>query len=578
MRAEEIVQNFGIAIATTIAGIALRVFFNQLRQDPVEVERLARLELAEAARRVRRELDGTVVEFGYFRRTVQQSMVEAFEEVRQQVDGIGTKIMGSLEENARKSVLPLEAASQHSGEAIQQLTTTAVAALQNSARELGSQTDRLGESAVRIATSLDEVSSKLSSMQTPERVIEISLEPAVDAFSHAIGELRRENAGQAARQLEMLEGLRAATQSSTEVMPEFSERATEVVRDAAARLSTSADFLKASDARHAERLEVVLARQLEMLEGLRAATQSSTEVMSEFSERATEVVRDAAARLSTSANLLKASDARHAEHLEAVLGRSEVALRSLERSLSDANADQAARSAAFHEIAPSLERSVASLNAGVRIRSPLEGVPSVDPWFCCVTQGKVERQDSSYRRGLVLGLTMAEVMLLLVFCLLIASAVALSFERSQTLGLKKRLAEVTAVEGSREQLADELAQERNELAQERKERVKLAKALESADQTARTSKALVDAIKNHPSLAELVQSSNTLKQGNIDDNWRRLVESYEAVQQLEKEGIPHGMLKEHARAFAAADRTGVRAPTWKRSPRRQRLQKRSPRC
>ena len=109
---------------------------------------------------------------------------------------------------------------------------------------------------------------------------------------------------------------------------------------------------------------------------------------------------------------------------------------------------------------------------------------------------------------------MAEVMLLLVFCLLIASAVALSFERSQTLELKKRLAEVTAVEGSREQLADELAQER-------KERVKLAKALESADQTARTSKALVDAIKNHPSLAELVQSSNTLKQGNIDDNWRR---------------------------------------------------------
>ena len=192
--------------------------------------------------------------------------------------------------------------SQHSGEAIQQLTTTAVAALQNSARELGSQTDRLGESAVRIATSLDEVSSKLSSMQTPERVIEISLEPAVDAFSHAIGELRRENAGQAARQLEMLEGLRAATQSSTEVMPEFSERATEVVRDAAAQLSTSADFLKASDARHAERLEVVLARQLEMLEGLRAATQSSTEVMSEFSERATEVVRDAAAQLSTSAS------------------------------------------------------------------------------------------------------------------------------------------------------------------------------------------------------------------------------------------------------------------------------------
>ncbi len=40
---EQIVQNFGIAIASTIAGIALRIFFNQMRRDPVEVEATARL-------------------------------------------------------------------------------------------------------------------------------------------------------------------------------------------------------------------------------------------------------------------------------------------------------------------------------------------------------------------------------------------------------------------------------------------------------------------------------------------------------------------------------------------------------
>src|SRR5690242_19898973 len=58
--AEQIVQNFGIAIASTIAGITLRIFFNQMRRDPVEVEHTARLELADASRRVRRELEGTV--------------------------------------------------------------------------------------------------------------------------------------------------------------------------------------------------------------------------------------------------------------------------------------------------------------------------------------------------------------------------------------------------------------------------------------------------------------------------------------------------------------------------------------
>jgi hypothetical protein len=40
--------------------------------------------------------------------------------------------------------------------------------------------------------------------------------------------------------------------------------------------------------------------------------------------------------------------------------------------------------------------------------------------------GHINRQSSSNRQGLVLGLTMAEIMLLLVFCLLIAMASFLS--------------------------------------------------------------------------------------------------------------------------------------------------------
>src|SRR6202007_2920571 len=83
--AEQIVQNFGIAIASTIAGIPLRILFNQMRRDPVEVEATARLELAEASRRVKRELESTVLEFGYFRRMTQQSMTDALDEVKESI-------------------------------------------------------------------------------------------------------------------------------------------------------------------------------------------------------------------------------------------------------------------------------------------------------------------------------------------------------------------------------------------------------------------------------------------------------------------------------------------------------------
>jgi hypothetical protein len=47
--------------------------------------------------------------------------------------------------------------------------------------------------------------------------------------------------------------------------------------------------------------------------------------------------------------------------------------------------------------------------------------------------GEIIQQRSSYRQGLVLGLTMAEIMLLLVFCLLIAMATFLKSETTKRL-------------------------------------------------------------------------------------------------------------------------------------------------
>ena len=56
--------------------------------------------------------------------------------------------------------------------------------------------------------------------------------------------------------------------------------------------------------------------------------------------------------------------------------------------------------------------------------------------------GTVGRHTASYRQGLVLGLTMAELMLLLVFCLLIALGVALATERAKAIDLPNPLTRV----------------------------------------------------------------------------------------------------------------------------------------
>jgi hypothetical protein len=187
--AEEIVQNFGIAIASTITGVALRVVFNQMRRDPVEVERMMRLELAEAARRVRRELDSTVVEFAYHRRSAQQAATDSFRDIAEKFDEIVGKFQGTLEDITAKLASPLEAASRRSGDTLGELSKTLATTLGESAQQLGTETDRLAIRVQATAIKLDEIITKLGAIETPESAIKTGLDPLTQALAFAVERL-----------------------------------------------------------------------------------------------------------------------------------------------------------------------------------------------------------------------------------------------------------------------------------------------------------------------------------------------------------------------------------------------------
>ena len=125
----------------------------------------------------------------------------------------------------------------------------------------------------------------------------------------------------------------------------------------------------------------------------------------------------------------------------------------------------------------------------------------------------IGRQSSSYRQGLVLGLTMAEIMLLLVFCLLIAVGVALSSERAKR--------------------DDALAR------------------LRRAEIAAAANQKVADTVKRTAQLAELVErTARATSQSEIDDFWRKLVESSDAVSKMEREGASLAAFQEESRYAA----------------------------
>jgi hypothetical protein len=243
--AEEIVQNFGIAIGSTITGIGLRVIFNQMRRDPVDVERIMRLELAESARRVRRELDSMVVEFGYHRRSAQQAASEAFSHVTERFDEIAAQFLTSLEDVAAKLAAPLEAASQRSADSICELSESISKQLAIRAAQISTENDALAKRADALADVLDGIVQRLGAMNTPDRVIEVSLEPMTNTLVETIDRLSGQTERQAAVLRAAVETANAATAKSIELVVKLQDEFDRAAATNNAALGTATDTIKA---------------------------------------------------------------------------------------------------------------------------------------------------------------------------------------------------------------------------------------------------------------------------------------------------------------------------------------------
>jgi flagellar motor protein MotB len=109
--------------------------------------------------------------------------------------------------------------------------------------------------------------------------------------------------------------------------------------------------------------------------------------------------------------------------------------------------------------------------------------------------GEIIQQRSSYRQGLVLGLTMAEIMLLLVFCLLIAMASFLKTEQTKRVAAEQKMLQ---------------QQEQNQKDRD-----------------------FVASVRQNSSVLEKLQGISGLSDpAEIDKYWRELVDSKKAMNEL----------------------------------------------
>lgn len=152
-----VISNFGIALVSTIVGVWLRVLVNQLRSDPVEIEREARVELAEASNSVRAEMSAMLVDVSDFRRQILQVMREAIEET-------ATATQKSLQENTSRM-----------GDTAHELLKRVDSAAEN----YSSNANRMNELVARTGQALEKLSNRIDGIEVPSDLITSQLDPVI---------------------------------------------------------------------------------------------------------------------------------------------------------------------------------------------------------------------------------------------------------------------------------------------------------------------------------------------------------------------------------------------------------------
>jgi hypothetical protein len=201
--ATTIVQGFGIALSTTVMGLVLRVFFHQSRPDLVQTEDTARIELAEAAGRLKTELSNMVVSFNDFGRQTRQS----------------------LEELSAEVVRSLNATREASDAAIRAASADASAALAEQNAEALAKVKRMSAASEKVVTGIERQAEALGKAAAATDGISAGLAALNEAASATRAEMRIQ-----AEQAGELNRLQAETQANSRDLRDAAVQLLENVR------------------------------------------------------------------------------------------------------------------------------------------------------------------------------------------------------------------------------------------------------------------------------------------------------------------------------------------------------------
>jgi len=229
---DEIISNFGIALASTVAGIFLRVFLHQMRVDPADVENMTRIELSDASKRVRASLDTVYLDFGRFHSEVRQRTEDV---VRNLLTDAATAMGNVTAELAAATKTLLDATAANQQELLRRTTET-TRMLESGAVAAASALDKLKD----VAPPPAELSARMKELADVVGKLGADLAAANQQLAGSAGRLERIGLA-LERDRELFDAVARSVRSATDEAVLAQNAATEVLSRLSAVTRTLAD-------------------------------------------------------------------------------------------------------------------------------------------------------------------------------------------------------------------------------------------------------------------------------------------------------------------------------------------------
>lgn len=171
----DIITNFGIAITTTIVGLAGRVFFNQMREDVTEYEREARISLAEAANDMKAQLGDIATEMDVFKRKMAQIAEEG-------VTSMAESAKSSLEANVQK---------------FSEVSNDVIGKIQTAFTSFTDHSGKLNDIASKNVEALNALFQRIERIEASPDLLAAKLDPVMQKFHEVADETLQRNKAQA---------------------------------------------------------------------------------------------------------------------------------------------------------------------------------------------------------------------------------------------------------------------------------------------------------------------------------------------------------------------------------------------